>query len=43
MTFFKRFNDSKRFLDRSQYLNLLESNKISAVQDRGKNQLITEL
>ena len=31
---FKSFNDSKRLLDRSQYFNMLEGKKISAMLPR---------
>ena len=31
---FKVFNDSKRLLDRSQYFNMLEGKKISAMLPR---------
>ena len=41
---FKDFNDSKRLIDRSQYFDILESKKISAMlQDHGKNHLKTVL
>ena len=41
---FKGFNDSKVFLDRSQFLTMLEGKKNQlCYQDRGKNHLIPEI
>ena len=41
---FKRFNESKRLLDRSQYFDMLDGKKYQlCYQDRGKNHLIAAL